>query len=139
MRSFIELLRAAIARESALGEVRPGGVANVLAVMTPEEHAENSARLLEELRSGRVVPVPQGDFYDSMLWKELRYEVLKERGRRCECCGEGPEQGATIQVDHIKPRSRYPHLELEKSNLQVLCLRCNHGKSNRDETDWRST
>ena len=40
-------------------------------------------------------------------------------------------------VDHIKPRSRYPALELTLTNLQVLCNDCNMGKSNDDETDFR--
>lgn len=40
-------------------------------------------------------------------------------------------------MDHIKPRSKYPHLELVFNNLQILCKNCNQGKSNIDETDWR--
>ena len=43
-----------------------------------------------------------------------------------------------IHVDHIKPRSKYPELELDINNLQVLCEDCNIGKSNIDETDWRT-
>jgi 5-methylcytosine-specific restriction endonuclease McrA len=42
-----------------------------------------------------------------------------------------------MHVDHIKPRSRFPHLELSLDNLQVLCAACNVGKGNRDEIDWR--
>ena len=42
-----------------------------------------------------------------------------------------------MNVDHIKPRKKYPELALDKSNLQVLCEECNHGKGNWDETDWR--
>jgi 5-methylcytosine-specific restriction endonuclease McrA len=43
-----------------------------------------------------------------------------------------------IHIDHIKPRSKYPELELEFDNLQVLCATCNVKKSNIDETDYRS-
>jgi 5-methylcytosine-specific restriction endonuclease McrA len=75
-------------------------------------------------------------FYNSMEWKQLRYRILKIRGNRCECCGVGPENGI-IQVDHIRPRSIYPELAFEPSNLQVLCKMCNEGKSNTDKTDWR--
>lgn len=53
------------------------------------------------------------------------------------CCGATPATGAVINVDHIKPRKKYPHLALEISNLQILCHDCNHGKGNWDETDWR--
>lgn len=42
-----------------------------------------------------------------------------------------------MHVDHIKPRSKYPALELVLSNLQVLCEDCNLGKLAHDETDWR--
>jgi 5-methylcytosine-specific restriction endonuclease McrA len=42
-----------------------------------------------------------------------------------------------MNVDHIKPRHKYPHLAMDESNLQVLCATCNAGKGGRDETDWR--
>lgn len=77
------------------------------------------------------------EFYDSNEWMRLRYEVLRERGAQCECCGATRADGVVIQVDHVKPRSLFPELALVKSNLQVLCRPCNLGKSNRDSTDWR--
>jgi len=77
-------------------------------------------------------------FYLTHAWRSMRYEVLRERGARCEACGATARDGCAIHVDHIKPRSKYPELELAKSNLQVLCEACNLGKMNYDETDWRS-
>lgn len=77
------------------------------------------------------------NFYLSGEWKVLRYEVLKERGARCEACGVTAASGATLHVDHIKPRYRFPKLELVKENLQILCSVCNEGKGAWDETDWR--
>ena len=54
------------------------------------------------------------------------------------CCGRSPkEHGIVIHVDHIKPRSKYPKLELAFDNMQLLCAACNYGKSNIDNTDWR--
>lgn len=76
-------------------------------------------------------------FYDSDAWKRLRYQALKMHGAICQCCGASRADGVQIHVDHIKPRSKYPHLELELSNLQILCEPCNIGKSAIDETDWR--
>lgn len=76
-------------------------------------------------------------FYQTREWKSLRYRALKERGNSCECCGRSPKDGIKIHVDHIKPRSLYPHLALEITNLQILCDECNIAKSNTDETDWR--
>lgn len=77
------------------------------------------------------------DFYDSPEWYKVRYEALKRTNGCCECCGTSKADGAIIQVDHIKPRSKFPHLELDPANLQVLCKPCNLGKSNRDSIDWR--
>lgn len=69
-------------------------------------------------------------------WRLLRYEVLKERGARCEFCGATADD-SRIEVDHIKPISKYWNLRLDKSNLQVLCRECNQGKGNRYVDDWR--
>lgn len=74
------------------------------------------------------------EFYKTWEWLALRYQILKKFGPQCMLCRtmSGP-----IQVDHIKPRSKYPDLALDFNNLQVLCLECNRGKSNHDETDYR--
>lgn len=74
-------------------------------------------------------------FYDSREWRELRYSAIKKYGRKCMACLSTEK---TIHVDHIKPRSKFPDLALELSNLQILCADCNLGKSNKDATDWRS-
>lgn len=76
-------------------------------------------------------------FYDSRPWLERRYEVLKRSRGRCEACGAGPSEHNPLHVDHIKPRSTHKHLELVLGNLQVLCSKCNLGKSDKDSTDWR--
>jgi 5-methylcytosine-specific restriction endonuclease McrA len=76
-------------------------------------------------------------FYSTPEWKRLRYDVLKEAKGYCCLCGASAHDGARLNVDHIKPIRDYPHLALDKSNCQVLCARCNEGKGNRDQTDWR--
>lgn len=76
-------------------------------------------------------------FYDSPEWLRLRYRVLKKQGGCCKLCGHRGSYQNPIQVDHIKPISTHPHLSLVERNLQVLCRRCNLGKSNTDSTDWR--
>ena len=74
------------------------------------------------------------DFYKTREWRNVRYRALVKFGKKCQACGE---IGGYIHVDHIKPRSLYPQLELDITNLQVLCEACNIGKSNTDTTDWR--
>ncbi|MDB5612125.1 MAG: endonuclease [Bradyrhizobium sp.] len=77
-------------------------------------------------------------FYESRDWLELRYRVLKNTEAHCRCCGTRGCADNPVQVDHIKPRSKYPALALDISNLQLLCRDCNLGKGAWDETDWRS-
>ena len=76
-------------------------------------------------------------FYSSREWREVRVKALVKNGRKCCLCGRAPKDGIILHVDHIKPRSNYPELELSLSNLQILCEDCNLGKSNHYEEDWR--
>lgn len=78
------------------------------------------------------------DFYKSREWRRLRAKVLERYKCKCMMCGHSPkEHGIVIHVDHIKPRSTHPHLQLKEDNLQLLCEDCNLGKSNHYSTDWR--
>jgi hypothetical protein len=76
-------------------------------------------------------------FHNSPEWLDARYKALKRARGFCSCCGCRGEPDNPLQVDHIQPRSQFPRLALVQSNLQVLCRRCNLGKSNKDMTDWR--
>ena len=84
------------------------------------------------------IDVRTDDFLKSYAWRKARMIALKRYGARCQCCGATPADGATMNVDHIKPRRIYPELALDIDNLQVLCHDCNHGKGNWDMTDWRT-
>jgi len=78
------------------------------------------------------------DFYMSHAWRELRYRVLRKYKAACMACGRSPKHhGIVIHVDHIKPRSKFPRLELVFENLQLLCEDCNLAKGNKDCIDWR--
>ena len=78
-----------------------------------------------------------GNFYSSTKWLAVRYAAFEKYGQRCACCGNTKENGARLQVDHIKPRSLHPELALDIDNLQILCELCNKGKSNLYDTRWR--
>lgn len=86
-----------------------------------------------ERHDGKKKNKKEVDFYKSWDWKKLRYETLKKYGAMCMLCGSDYR----IVVDHIKPRSRFPELELDPDNMQVLCNECNMGKGNKDYTDFR--
>lgn len=98
-----------------------------------QQHATFAKKAIKSTKPAMA----SADFYMSRPWRALRYQALKLHGARCQCCGASAEQGKVMHVDHIKPRSKHPQLELVLSNLQVLCEDCNLGKSNVDDTDWR--
>ena len=83
------------------------------------------------------VDVTLDAFLSTFQWRKVRMEALKKYGPRCQCCGATPATGAVMNVDHIKPRKKWPSLALDVNNLQILCHDCNHGKGNWDDTDWR--
>lgn len=101
------------------------------------DYADPSRSLRNQFRGKKPKKVKPKGFYDSPEWLQVRYMALKKYGRQCAVCGATPGGAVKMHVDHIKPRSRFPHLELSLDNLQVLCAACNVGKGNRDEIDWR--
>lgn len=84
------------------------------------------------------VDVSSKEFLSTYAWRNLRIKAINLYGRKCMCCGDTPDNGAVMNVDHIKPRIRYPDLALDIRWLQILCGACNHGKGNELETDYRS-
>lgn len=83
------------------------------------------------------------EFYRSWDWRTVRMAALIKHGQRCQCCGATPDatdmtgKPVRLCVDHIKPLSKFWHLRLDPSNLQILCDECNQGKGNWDQTDFR--
>jgi hypothetical protein len=72
---------------------------------------------------------------DDPVSDSVRYRLLKKANGRCSLCGATKKE-TVLHVDHIVPRSRGG--TNDESNLQVLCLKCNLGKSNKDATDFRT-
>lgn len=104
------------------------------------KRAKKVIRLLDENDSfGRPIyrPGMGRAFYKTSAWIQTRYRVMQARGARCECCGRTKADDVRLHVDHIKPRSKFPALELVEENMQILCEDCNQGKGAWDQTDWR--
>lgn len=55
----------------------------------------------------------------------MRYAALERDHYTCKLCGNRPEDGHRIEVDHIDNDATHNEL----SNLQVLCDDCNKGKA----------
>ncbi len=104
------------------------------------DSALNGIRILDrawiELR--KTPNAMDSGFLLSKAWKRIRLKALMLHGRRCQCCGASVDDGAVLNVDHIKPRSMFPELALNINNLQVLCSECNEGKGNWCMEDFRS-
>ena len=73
------------------------------------------------------------NFYQSKQWRALREWALSRYGAVCMRC----RSTNSIEVDHIKSRSRHHRLRLRKSNVQILCKPCNQAKGSIDSTDYR--
>lgn len=103
-----------------------------------ERVKREAAEVREQYAAERKENGGETVLFDSSRWQRLRYQVLAESDGKCTLCGRSPrEHGVVLEVDHIKPRSRFPSLTYTRSNLQVLCFDCNRGKRNHDTRDWR--
>lgn len=102
-----------------------------------EEHVGLFEQIQREQQQKQQEANNAGIFYRSKEWRRLRYQAFRKYGNKCCVCGRGASDGMVMHVDHIKPRSLYPHLALELSNLQIMCNECNVSKSNKDEVKWR--
>ena len=118
-----------------------GRYLNALANHQAARKARKKKRQIEALRKfgkpPKYEPGMGNAFYLTREWRTLRWEVLSTSDGKCVMCGATKKSsGKSMHVDHIHPRSAFPHLELSKSNLQVLCEDCNIGKG---KSVWKPT
>ena len=64
---------------------------------------------------------------------QLRYDIMKRDGFRCQLCGRSQADGVKLHVDHIKPVSKGG--KTIPSNLRTLCEQCNLGKKDKYDPD----
>lgn len=99
-----------------------------LGVGSSEHQRKIGASLATLAQQRRQLIEDRDAFYSSSEWRAIRRKVIDEDGRRCASCVKTIVEDDDLTVDHIKPRSRFPQLALERSNLQVLCRSCNSAK-----------
>lgn len=85
----------------------------------------------------RVMKDKYKEFYESYEWRKVRYDALVAADGKCQLCGRSKHDGIVLNVDHIVSLRKNWARRADIRNLQVLCRECNHGKGNRDSTDWR--
>jgi 5-methylcytosine-specific restriction endonuclease McrA len=111
-------------------------------IITPPKKPKPKKIIRRESIKIPEVKIPENDikaFYESWEWKRVRYDFLKDKDRKCQCCGATPADGVRVVVDHIQPIRYFWQKRFDPTNLQLLCDDCNMGKGSRDETDWRNT
>lgn len=62
--------------------------------------------------------------------RELREKIMKRDNYTCQLCGKYMPDEVGLQIDHIVPIAKGG--KTVKSNLQVLCSKCNGSKSDKD-------
>ena len=76
----------------------------------------------------KLIPIKSRDKneYDTIIlkgvkrspkWDSVRQSFISDNGRKCTACGSSK----FLNVHHIKPFHLYPSLELDKTNLIILC------------------
>jgi len=99
------------------------------------EKWENSQDRKKKFRHGKISKNKR-TICNTAEWKALRVVIIEKYNNTCCCCSATGKE-AQIQVDHIKPKSKYPELAFNPDNLQLLCRRCNFAKNTLHETDYR--
>ncbi|QUY40421.1 HNH endonuclease [Acaryochloris marina] len=71
-------------------------------------------------------------FRSSDEGKSLKLSLYSEQGAlcanpNCKCKTKLPIE--LLEMDHIKPISKYPEFAVDKKNFQLLCSNCNRKKS----------
>jgi 5-methylcytosine-specific restriction protein A len=90
-------------------------------------------RLEDQRAYDRTRPAWLVKFYNSTLWRKTR-EAVKRESPFCAMHLARGEVAIGGFVDHIQPVRTHPHLKLERSNLQNLCLSCHRSKTRREES-----
>jgi hypothetical protein len=70
----------------------------------------------------------------SMRWKTMRRTVLDRDKWTCRSCGY---TGQDMQIDHVKPRHKWPELTWDMENIQTLCKPCHFAKTGGDYRQWK--
>ncbi len=68
--------------------------------------------------------------YQRSITRNLRFEIMKRDGHRCQLCGRDASDGIKLEIDHKVAWSEGGTTDLD--NLWTLCFDCNRGKHAKD-------
>lgn len=95
------------------------------------EYGKSCSCLSQHNRKMLKIKGKEDNFYSSPVWRKLRLQIIVRDFKCCRRCAAMKNNLITIsdtedlEVHHIKPRSKYPELELEPTNLVTICKVCN--------------
>ena len=119
---WFETTGAALREREALA--RAENARRLAGIPAPEE-----CRPVPAQKKRRTTMSERERFYRSPEWRAVRETVFMRDGRICVKC----KSQENLNIAQILPRSKYRHLQLEPSNLRVLCWPCNKAKAARIE------
>ena len=67
--------------------------------------------------------------------RRIRDALIEESRKRCIYCDSELLHVTSANVEHYRPRSAYPELVVEWSNLAIACSKCNQMKSDKFSED----
>jgi hypothetical protein len=78
-------------------------------------------------------------FYKSAKWRKFRLTIIKRDNAHCQRCliKYNVITTSSLEVHHIKPRSKYPELAFEKTNTICLCKTCNTQLGVQEHLDFK--
>lgn len=106
------------------------------------EYGKNCSCLSKQNRKMQKIQGKEDTFYSSAAWRKLRLRIIVRDLGHCPRCVAMRNTQVNItdtenlEVHHIKPRSKYPELELEPTNLVLLCKVCNLQLGTRETLDF---
>lgn len=68
-------------------------------------------------------------------YKDIKNQLMDKFHGNCAYCGKKLHSNIDANIEHFRPKSIYPELEFEPSNLLLSCRECNAIKSNKFPID----
>ena len=87
--------------------------------------ADQSAKLKEHLARSEEPPSALLNYYRN---PDLKAHLLSEASGKCIYCESKITHVYFGDVEHIRPKSRFPAERLERDNLAIACALCNNAK-----------
>lgn len=71
-------------------------------------------------------------------WSRYRDRIIERDGGKCMSCyiKHGEYVMDNLQVHHIKPRTKYPELMYEDTNVVTMCKQCNLIIGTKEQLDF---